>query len=501
MWTKQALHDLIQDRLQGYQLIVASNREPFIHRRMSGRVECIEPASGMVTALDPIMRTCGGVWVAHGSGDADRASSDPRGRVSVPPDDPQYTLKRVWLTKEQEEGYYYGLANSCLWPLCHVAFRRPVFDPRHWEIYREVNELFARAILEEAAGVPTFVFLQDYHLALVPKLLRDSGANLIIAQFWHIPWPNPEIFRAFPWKHDLIEGLLGNDLLGFHLRRDCQNFLNTVDSTIEARTDLASFEITRGGKTTLVRPFPISIDFEQHSATARGEAVEREMIRWRRVLGLQEDQVLGIGIDRLDYTKGIPERVRALDRFLERYPEYRERLMFLQIAEPSRTHIHEYKRLEDELDILVEELNWKWGTRSWTPLTLVKRHTTEVQMTALHRLARFCLVNSLHDGMNLVAKEFVASRNDEDGVLILSQFTGAAQELSDALLINAFSMDECADAMHQALEMSREERRRRMQRMREAVAGNNVYRWAGKLFSALLKFDFAEQGVLAGATH
>jgi trehalose 6-phosphate synthase len=491
MWTKKALFDLIQTKLHDYQFIVVANREPYIHRYAGDQVECVQPASGLAVALDPILRACGGIWVAHGSGDADRKMVDDRDHVRVPPDEPQYTLRRVWLTKAQEDGYYYGLANEGLWPLCHIVFTRPVFNPQHWQTYREVNQIFAEAVLQEAGNIPTFVFIQDYHFALLPRLLKEKNSNLIVAQFWHIPWPNRETFRAFPWKEELLEGLLGNDLLGFHLRYHCQNFLDTMDRAIESRVDHELFEITRGGKVTTVRPFPISIDFERHVALAKSPAVEREMERWRQQLGLR-DQFLGVGIDRIDYTKGIPERLRALDCFLEKNPDYQKRLIFVQIGVPSRAHIREYKLLDDEIESVVEAINWKWSTDSWRPIIFLKQHCTPVQMMALHRLANFCTVSSLHDGMNLVAKEFVSSRFDEDGVLILSQFTGAAREITDALLINPFSIEEGAEAIRQALEMPEEERRKRMQKMRTAVAENNIYRWAGKAISALLKFDFPE---------
>jgi trehalose 6-phosphate synthase len=492
MWTKDALQDLTQSKLRDHQLLLVANREPYLHRYVGGRIECVPPASGMVSALEPILRACGGVWIGHGSGNADRRTTDARGHVRVPPEDPSYTLRRVWLTKEQEDGYYYGLANEGLWPLCHMVFTRPVFNPHYWAAYRQVNELFARAVWQEADDEPAFVFIQDYHFGLLPRILKENNqANLIVAHFWHIPWPNPEVFQAFPWKEELLDGLLGNDLLGFHLRYHCQNFLNTVDRTLEAKVDYERFEITRGGKVTVVRPFPISIDFEEHEATARSPAVEREMDRWRQQLGLA-DEAVGIGIDRIDYTKGIPERLRALDRFLEMYPAYRERLVFVQIGVPSRTHVRQYKLLEDEVDRLVEEINWKWSTDSWRPIVYLKQQHSPTQMMALHRLADFCMVSSLDDGMNLVAKEFVASRFDEDGVLILSRFTGAARELTSAILVNPFAVDEVAEAIHQALAMPEEERRKRMQKMRTGVAENNIYRWAGKFLSTLLKFEFPE---------
>lgn len=491
MWTKQAVHDLIETRLGDHRFLIVANREPYQHRFQSGRIECSPPASGMVSALEPIVSACGGVWIAHGSGDADRRSVDARGHIAVPPHDPSYTLRRLWLTKEQEDGYYNGMANAGLWPLCHMAFTRPVFNPRHWPIYRQVNELFAKATLEEAGEAPAFVFLQDYHFGLLPRILKQGNANLIIAQFWHIPWPNPEVFQAFPWKEEMLEGLLGNDLLGFHLRSHCHNFLDTVDRALEAKVDYERFEITRGGKVTVVRPFPISIDFAEHEATAESAAVEQEMDRWRSQLGL-DDLAVGIGIDRIDYTKGIAERFRALDRLLEKFPEYRERLVFVQIAVPSRTHVSEYRHLDHELDSLVETINWRWSTPSWKPLIYLRQQHGPIAMMALHRLADFCVVSSLDDGMNLVAKEFVASRTDGAGVLVLSRFTGAARELTSAVLVNPWAIEEMAEAFHQALEMPLKEQQSRMQKLRNEVATNNIYRWAGKLLSALLKFDFPE---------
>src|SRR6266702_8806772 len=367
MWTKDALQDMIQTQVGDRRFILVGNREPYQHRYAGGRIECVPPASGMVSALEPILCASGGVWIAHGSANADRKTVDSRDHVRVPPDDPQYTLRRVWLTKAQEDGYYYGLSNEGLWPLCHMVFTRPLFNPRHWPVYRQVNEQFAQAVLEEAGNDPAFVFVQDYHFGLLPRILKEKRPNLIVAQFWHIPWPNPDVFQTFPWKEELLDGLLGNDLLGFHLRYHCQNFLDTVDRTLEAKVDYENFEITRGGKGTVVRPFPISIDFEEHEADAGSAAIDQEMESWRQQLGL-DGEAIGIGIDRIDYTKGIPERFRALDRFLEKYPTYREQLVFVQIGVPSRTHVPHYKALNDETDALVEEINWKWSTDTWRPI-------------------------------------------------------------------------------------------------------------------------------------
>lgn len=494
MWTKEALQELIHTKLADRRLMVVANREPYHHRYNAGQIECVHPASGMVSALDPILRATGGTWIGHGSGNADRSMSDIYGRIEVPPNDPRYTLRRVWLSKKEEDGYYYGLANSGLWPLCHQVFTRPVFLPEHWEAYSAVNQKFGAAVLEEAGDEPAFVFIQDYHFGLLPRILRESAANLIVAQFWHIPWPTPDVFDFFPWKEQILEGLLGNDLIGFHLRYHCKNFLDTVDRTLEAKVDYERFEITRGGHTTVVRPFPIGIDFEQQCEIADSAEVVAEMAHWTDHLRLG-DSALGIGIDRIDYTKGIPERLRAIDRFLDLNPEWREKLVFVQIGVPSRTHIKAYQDLDNEIDQLVEDINWKWSTENWKPIVYPKQHCSATEMAALHRLADFCLVSPLDDGMNLVAKEFIGSRTDDDGVLILSRFTGAARELSSAQLVNPLAMNEMSDAIHQALTMPADERRRRMQRLRETVAANDIYRWAGKFLSALLKFDFPESGL------
>jgi trehalose-6-phosphate synthase len=494
MWTRESLVELIEARFRGYRLILVSNREPYSHQYVDGRVECTRPASGMAAALEPVMRVSGGCWIAHGSGDADQNFVDSAGRVEVPPEDPRFTLRRIFLTKEQEMGYYYGLSNRGLWPLCHVAFTRPAFVPEDWKIYREVNQVFADAVVDEAAGAPAVVFIQDFHFGLLPRMIKERNPNLIVAQFWHIPWASVEVFRGFPWKEELLDGLLGNDLLGFHLRLDCQNFLATVDLTFEARVDRERFEVTRNGKATTVRPFPISIDFADYTSVAESPQTKTDEELWRRELRLNEKHLIGVGVDRIDYTKGILERFGALDRLLTKYPEYRERLVFVQIGVPSRSRIREYQNLEDEIDARCDEINWRWAVRSWRPIILLKKHFPQKRLVSLHRLAHFCMVTSLHDGMNLVSKEFVASRTDEDGVLVLSDFAGSSRELTDAVLVNPFNEEQVAEAMRTALEMDPEERRRRMQKMRAVVAEANIYRWIGKILSTLLKFEFVPGG-------
>jgi len=450
----------------------------------------------MATALHPVLTSAGGTWVAHGSGDADRVVVDARDHIRVPPENPKYTLRRVWLDPELEKNYYYGLSNEGLWPLCHIAFQEPVFRRSNWEAYRAVNEQFAEVVLEEAGDEPAFVFIQDYHFGLLPRLLKNRNPQLTVAQFWHIPWPNRETFRAFPWQEELLDGLLGNDLLGFHLRYHCANFLETVDRGLEAIVDSEHSDVSRGGHVTMVRPFPISIDFEGHQEEAASEQVEEEVDQWKEILG-GKPEFLGIGIDRLDYTKGIPNRLRGIDLFLDEYPEFVKRFLFVQIAVPSRSAIKDYAELEAQVDAQVAAINAKWRDGAWEPILLRKFHHDRPSMIALHQMADFCLVTALHDGMNLVAKEFVASRTDESGVLILSSFAGAAREFTDALPVNPFAVDSIADAIFAALSMPAEEKERRMRRMRETVAENNVYRWAGKVISTLVKLDLADRAVYA----
>ena len=489
-WTRERLEEVAGTRLGGAKLIVVANREPFIHVYEGEDIRCMRPASGLATALDPVLRACGGVWVAHGSGDADRAVADERGRVAVPPEQPAYVLRRVWLSKEEVQGYYYGFANEALWPLCHIACTRPRFDAADWAQYRAVNQKFADAVLDEAGDGPAVVFVQDYHFALLPRMLKAARPGLVIIHFWHIPWPNREVFRICPWQEEILDGLLGNDLLSFHVQFHCNNFLETVDRALESKVNMEQFSVTRGGKTTHVRPQPISIDPDPVAALAQPDA--REERRLRKRLGVR-DQLLLVGADRVDYTKGIPERFRAVDRLLTLHPDMKRKFSLVQVGAPSRVHIPTYRRLNEELDALAEEINWRHGNHTWRPIIYLNEHHDPEQLYPLFRMAAAAVVSSLHDGMNLVAKEFIAARTDLRGVLVLSRFTGAAQELSDALLINPFAVDEFAEALRVALLMPEEEQERRMRHLRQQVVDNNIYRWAGMLLSEAGKLVEARQ--------
>jgi trehalose-6-phosphate synthase len=485
-WTADRLRDHMRAELGGKKLYLVSNREPYLHEKDGAGIRCIVPAGGLVTALDPVMRVCDGLWIAHGSGDADRETVDGNDKLRVPPGEPAYTLKRVWLTKEEEDGYYYGFANEGLWPLCHITHTRPDFRLEDWAYYRKVNEKFADALLQEIAGEESpLVLVQDYHLALLPTLIKEKRPDAKVAIFWHIPWPNPEAYGICPWHQEVLQGMLGADIIGFHIQFHCNNFLETVDRFLESKIDWEHFSVTRGGHSTLIKPFPISVGFELPSGAPASETwpTKEDLLR---ALGVQVEY-LGVGVDRIDYTKGIPERFRAIERFFEKYPEYLGRFTFVELGAPSRTHIKKYRDLMTEIEEAVERINWRFRTKTWRPIVFLKAHHTHEAIGPYYKASDLCMVTSLHDGMNLVAKEFVAARDDDDGVLILSQFTGASRELIDALIVNPYDIEQMADAICLALKMPREERSARMGRMREILEEYNIYRWAGKLIAALAR--------------
>ena len=496
LWTADRLAVHLSTRLEDGRLFVVSNREPYMHIRRGKSVEVNVPASGLVTAIEPVLRACDGTWVAHGSGDADQDTVDANDRLLVPPDDPHYTLRRVWLNKEEEEGYYYGFANEGLWPLCHIAHTRPLFRASDWKHYQEVNRKFADALLEEMENVSRpVVLVQDYHFALLPRMIKQSRPDARVAIFWHIPWPNPEAFGICPWQRELVDGLLGADLIGFHIQAHCTNFLQTVDRIVESRIDWEHVSVQRLDHHTTVRPFPISVEAAETAAVPPSESAYEERASLLKSLGV-EAALMGIGVDRMDYTKGILERFLAVERFLEKYPRYQGVFTFVQIGAPTRTHIKRYHDLQAEVEAEADRINWRFQADQWKPIVLLNRQHSHAEIAPYYRAADLCLVTSLHDGMNLVAKEFVATRQDERGVLILSIFTGAARELRDALQVNPYDIDQTAEAIRAALEMQSEEKQMRMQRMRKQVREHNVYRWAGSLIGEVceVRLDAAEGG-------
>ncbi len=487
-WTPQSLLDLLKTSLPGAEVIIVSNREPYIHHRNdAGEIILQTPASGVVSALEPVMRATGGTWIAHGSGNADRETVDADDRLDAPPSDPAYKLRRVWLTDEEQDGYYYGLANEGLWPLCHIAFVRPVFRESDWQYYQMINERFADAVAREARTEDPIVLVQDYHFALAPKLIRERLPKATIVTFWHIPWPNAETFGICPWKEQIIEGLLGSTILGFHTQFHCNNFFETVDRFIESRIDREHATVTLHGHETLIRPYPISIEWPPKGMENQPTVAECRR-RVREELGVAPDARIAIGVERFDYTKGILDRMYSVDALLSREPAWKRQFVFVQIAAPTRSKLDSYSKLQDDAIALADDINARHGDETFKPVRLIIRHHEPKDVFTLFRAADFCIVSSLHDGMNLVAKEFVASRDDEQGVLVLSSFTGASRELSEALIVNPYDAQEMAKAFDTAMNMPEQEQRERMHLMRQHVREQNVYRWAGRMLIDAARF-------------
>lgn len=480
-WTAERLKQTLNRHLHGEKIVILANREPYLHQRSpDGGIEIQHPASGLVTALEPVMRACSGVWVAHGSGSADRDTVDRKDHVSVPPGEESYHIRRVWLSDEEQQGYYYGFSNEGLWPLCHFAHTRPVFRAEDWRQYRAVNQKFADAVCSEVDSKDPIILVQDYHFALAPAMIRQRLPAATVIVFWHIPWPNAERMGICPWRNELLEGLLGSSIIGFHTQLHCNNFLDSVDRYLETRIDREHNAVVMQGHRTLIRPYPISLEWPVRwvETSPSPEACRQQV--WSE-LGLKRNALLGVGVDRLDYTKGVEERLQAVELLLERYPEFRGRFTFVQLAAPSRTKIERYSELNEKVERLADRINRRFETTDYRPIILLRYHHEPPEVFRYFRAADLCYVSSLHDGMNLVAKEFVASRTDLRGVLILSEFTGAARELTEALIVNPYDLEASSDALAAALTMPAEEQEDRMRSMRSVLSQFNVYRWAGKM--------------------
>ncbi|MET0394004.1 MAG: trehalose-6-phosphate synthase [Chitinophagaceae bacterium] len=484
VWTPERLNGEMKQLLQDKKLVVVSNREPYMHIRSGSEIQCIMPASGMVTALEPILKACGGLWVASGSGDADRETVDEHDRVAVPPYEHKYLLRRIWLTKEQEDHFYYGFSNEGLWPLCHIAHTRPVFRKVDWDHYCEVNEMYAAAILDEIKDEEEpFILVQDYHFALLPQLIKAKRPDAKVAIFWHIPWPNPESFGICPWKKELLLGMLGADLIGFHTQYHCNNFLETVSNSLESRVIWETFSVKIGNRFTMVKPFPISIAFTLKDYEYN-KVPKPSVADLLKQYGVQAAQ-FGIGVDRIDYTKGLLEKFLSIERFLEKYPAYQGKFTFVQIGAPSRSLLKSYSDTIHAVEAEANRINWKFRTKNWQPILFLKKHHSHEEIMPFYRAADFCMVTSLHDGMNLVAKEYIASRDHNDGMLILSQFAGASQELFGAIIINPYDIEQSADAIKAALEMPEEQQQLKMKQMRRMVMSHNVYSWAAGILRTM----------------
>lgn len=495
-WTPERLKEVMRIKLEDRPLFVVSNREPYMHIKNGKEIQCIVPASGLVTALEPVLNACGGTWIAQGSGNADRETVDKNDRLRVPPQEPKYILRRVWVPKDLEEGFYSGFSNEGLWPLCHIAHTRPIFRTQDWEAYQAVNKKFAEAVLKEVEEISDpHILIQDYHFALLPKLIKERKPQAKVAIFWHIPWPNPESFGICPWQKDLLKGMLGADLIGFHTQFHCNNFIESVDRFLESRIDYEHFTVNREGHTTAIKPFPISINAGQlHTEAGKKMPGKEELLKVHDI----QARWLGVGVDRLDYTKGILERFRAIENLLDRYPEFQGKFTFVELGAPSRTMIPKYIQFIDEIVKESIRINARFKTKNWYPILLLMKHHSHEDILPFYKAADLCLVTSLHDGMNLVAKEFIAAKDNEEGVLILSQFTGASRELKDALVVNPYDIAQMSEAIKNALEMPKEEQAARMKRMRNVLKDNNIYRWAGELVGQLSSVRLESEGSYDG---
>ena len=469
------LQQFVRDEIPSRSLVVVANREPYAHQWGAGGDVVVERApSGLVTAIEPVLRACGGTWIAHASGLADRSQSDRAGRLTVPPDSREYILRRLWIDPEEYSHYYAGLANEGLWPLCHMAHAQPSFRPDDWTAYQRVNESFARAALDEAR-TDGLVLIQDYHFALVPQMIRLRSAHLVTSLFWHIPWPNAEMIGIFPWKETLLEGMIGADIVGFHTGDYCRNFLETAKRYLNCRVDFDAMAIDYRGRRTRVRAYPISVEWPYPSAS---RAEGRNL---RRALGIAPDIHVSIGIDRADYTKGLIERITAVELLFEEHPALLGKYVLVQLAAPTRASIPRYQKLSADLRASVNRVNERFGTASWKPIELQMRSFSPEEVRTYYAMADSALVTPLHDGMNLVAKEYAAACVDGEGALVLSVFAGAAKELDGALLVNPYDTQQVAAAIVRAIEMPLAERRARMQSMRRRIAGNSIYDWSERL--------------------
>lgn len=485
-WTADRLKEFVKGYLKDRKIFLAFNREPYTHTKVRREIHVSSPAGGASTALEPIMEACGGMWFAHGNGTADKDVVDARDTIAVPPDNPKYTLKRLWLSKIEVSGFYQGFSTEGILPLCLMTHTRPVFRKEDWVMYRRVNAKYARSIEEEVRDIQRpIILIHDYHLALLPRLIKEIRPDAQIGLFWHIPWPSAELFSICPWRKEILNGLLGADVIGFNTQQFCNNFIDTVSKELESLVDLERFAVTREAHTSHIRSFPISIAFtDSHEAE---EAVSPSKVTLER-LNIAT-HYLGLGVDRLDYTKGIPERFRGIEWFLDAHQEYLGTFTFLQIASPTRQEVKKYQEYREIVLQEAERINKKFGTKGWRPIVLEMVQYSHQELEPLYKLADVCLVTSLHDSMNLVAKEYAAARTDELGVLVLSQFAGASRDMKEALIVNPYNTEEVAEAIFKGLTMPHAEQRRRMKKMRDAVKNYNIYRWAAEFIKAVAELS------------
>lgn len=460
----------------GQQIIVVANREPYSHERdADGRVLVRHASSGLVQAVEPMLAACGGVWVGLGTGNADRSVIDETDGVLVPPVKPSYRLRRVWLSDEEYAGYYCGFANEALWPLCHRAFVKPMFRAADLDAYWVANSRFADAVAEEATFDSPIVLVQDYHFAFAPAMIREHLPASTISTFWHVPWPDPQRFAVCPWRSQLLDGLLGSCIVGFQTSQDRINFADCVSAMLNAPVDRERMVVTYGGRSIALRVYPASIPW---SVSLEAPAPDECRRLVRGALGLNDETLLAVGVDRLDYTKGIEEKFLVVEHLLDTTPELRNRFVLVQLAEPSRQGLDAYASLRRRVHATAERVNTRFGSSDYRPVVLLEAQHSQTTVTQYLRAADVCYVGSLHDGMNLVGKEFVRARTDGAGVLVMSAFAGAARQLPDAVIVNPLDTSGAAASLATALQMEEPEQRARMRRLRRAVAGYDAHAWA-----------------------
>ena len=481
---KREIANLLENYFPDNKLILLSNRQPYVHKATPRGFVCEMQAGGVAIALDPVMKMVGGTWIAWGSGNLDRKFVDQKDRVKVPPQDPKYTLRRVWLTEEEVENYYLGFSNRSLWPWAHNLCGEVVFRRKFWNFYTKVNQHFTQVALDEIENKKSVIWVNDYQLALVPQQLREKSKGQMIIFFWHIPWPNYDVFCILPNRKEFLEGLLGSDLLGFHTSNFCQNFLTCVEKELEAEVDFESSTVRFKDHITKVEAFPISIDFEYFSSLAGSKETRAMLVKLRNRFKL-DNTILGLSVDRLDYTKGIPEKLKALELFFERYPRYQGKFIFVQIAAPSRTKIKAYRELREEVIKLVNQINQKYEKKNWQPLVFINRLVDHKTLSVYYRLADLAIISSVRDGMNLVAKEFIASQIDQKGILCLSEFAGAYEEMEHSIPLNPYYTEGFADAINRAIELPLERKKERIKKMRNYIKEYDIYKWTYDIFRSL----------------
>jgi len=472
--TAGRLKTSIVENFSGKNLIVVTNREPYIHKKTGLSIRVKKQTGGLTSALDDVLKVTGGTWVAWGSDGEDRDVVDNKNRVHVPPENPSYILRRVWLSPFEIDNYYNGYSNQVLWPLCHITLDRVYFRKRFWDGYKKANRAFANAILEEADN-DSIVWVHHYHLCLVPRILRDESPELTISHFWHITWPNWSVLRVCPQAKEILEGLLGNDMIGFQIPLFVKNFKDCIRECLDADIDYQRPAVTYKGHTTVLKAYPISIDYDKFNDMASSDRTVKFMKSLKEKYRLQQGYI-GIGVDRLEYTKALIKRLQAIDLFFDRYERFRRKFTFIQIAVPTRMR-EPYISYKKAVEELVSKINKKYSIGDWKPIIYINTKVEHKDLVAYYRMADVAIISSVYDGMNLVAKEYIASKTDEKGVLILSQFAGASEELEGSILVNPYDIEEFSECIYRSLKMPDKEKVSRMASLRRQVSENNIHKW------------------------